>query len=109
MQRFVQTLRLVDDPQSIAAYRRAHDEIWPEITAGIKSVGIETMDIYINGNLLVMIVEMPDDVDFASAMSRLATLPRQQEWEEFVGKWQVCDPGSTSAGKWKPMEQIFAL
>lgn len=109
MQRFVQTLELVDSPESILEYRRIHDEIWPEISRGIRSVGIDRMDLYLLGNRAVMIVEMPDDIDFDSVMSRLATLPRQQEWEEYVGRYQKCEPGSTSAGKWKKMTHIFEL
>lgn len=111
MQRFVQTLELVDDPEMIAAYRKAHSsgEIWPEITAGIKEVGVTRMDIYLEGTRLVMILELPDAVDRDAAFARLATLPRQQEWEEFVGKYQVCNPGDTSAGKWRQMDQIFHL
>ncbi|MBP3589058.1 MAG: L-rhamnose mutarotase, partial [Muribaculaceae bacterium] len=65
MQRFVKTLHLVDDPQAIADYRRAHDEIWPEITDGIRSVGISAMDIYLLGNLAVMMMEAPDGLEVA--------------------------------------------
>ena len=42
------------------------------------------MDIYRDGNRLVMIMQMPDSIDRDAAMERLATLPRQAEWEEFV-------------------------
>ena len=67
------------------------------------------MDIYRDGNRLVMIMQMPDSIDCDAAMERLATLPRQAEWEEFVGQFQQCDPGSTSAGKWRQMNRIFEL
>ena len=109
MQRFVKTLFLVDNPDNIAAYRKAHDEIWPEITAGIKEVGITSMDLYLTGNLAVMIMELPDDVDVDKAMEKLATLPRQAEWEDFVARFQQCLPGQTSAEKWREMEKIFSL
>lgn len=109
MQRFVKILSLVDDPESIAAYRKAHDEIWPEIVAGIHQVGIEVMDIYLNGNTAVMIMEVPDDVDVPYAMSRLATLPRQKEWEEYVSRFQQCLPTDTSDEKWKEMTKVFGL
>lgn len=109
MKSIVQTLRLVDEPEAIAAYRRAHDEIWPVITAGIREVGISRMDLYLDGAAAVMIVEYPDGLDIDAAFARLATLPRQQEWEEYVGQWQLCEPGSTSAGKWKRMEKVFEL
>ncbi len=109
MQRIVQTLELVDTPEAIAEYCRIHENIWPEIADGIRSVGIDRMDIYLYGNTAVMIVETADSTDFDAAMSRLATLPHQTEWEEFVGKYQKCEPGSTSAGKWKRMSRIFEL
>ena len=109
MQRFVNTLKLVDDPEAIARYCEVHDKIWPEIVEGIKSVGIHTMDIYLSGNLAVMIIEIPDDINLDQAMERLATLPRQEEWEEYVARFQECLPNDTSADKWKRMKKIFSL
>ena len=63
MQRFVLTLDLVDDPGLIERYLEAHRNIWPEIPAGIREVGIIGMDIYRDGNRLVMIMQMPDSID----------------------------------------------
>lgn len=110
-QRFCLTLDLVNDPEKIALYRKAHSpqQIWPEIVEGIKSVGITLMDIYMLGTRLFMILELPEGIDRDEAMSRLATLPRQQEWEEYVAQFQQCDPSTTSAGKWQMMERIFTL
>lgn len=109
MKRFVKTLYLRNNPETIAAYRKAHDEIWPEITQGIQEVGISSMDIYLYGNLAVMIMEIPDNVDEDKAMTRLASLPRQAEWEEFVSQFQECRPDDTSADKWHVMEKVFSL
>ena len=50
-----------------------------------------------------------DDFDFEADNARLATLPRQQEWEAYVARFQGCDPDAPSTGKWKRMEQIFQL
>ena len=109
MQRFVLTLDLRDDAEAIERYEEVHRNVWPEITDGIRSVGIERMDIYRLGTRMVMIMEMADGTDRNAAMARLATLPRQAEWEEFVGRFQQCEPGSTSAGKWREMNMIFHL
>lgn len=109
MQQFIQTLDLIDDQRLINEYLETHRNVWPEITQGIRSVGISRMDIYLLGNRMVMLLEMPDDIDFDTAMQKLATLPRQAEWEDYVGRYQQCLPGSTSAGKWKKMTQIFSL
>lgn len=109
MQRFVKTLQLVADPEAIAQYKEVHDNIWPEIVEGIKSVGVATMDLYLTGNMAVMILEVPDEVNVDEAFARLATLPRQAEWEEYVARFQQCLPGDSSADKWKVMDKIFGL
>ncbi len=109
MTRIVQTLDLIDDAELIDFYLKAHQQVWPEVTEGIRSVGITRMDIFREGTRLVMILELADGVDRDEAMAKLATLPRQAEWEEYVGKAQACLPGSSSGAKWRPMDQIFKL
>ena len=111
VKRYVQTLDLKDNPDLIARYMEAHSRYksWPEIRDGIRQVGILEMEIYILGNRLFMIVDTPLDFDWDSAMARLATLPRQQEWEDYVALFQDCLAGSTSAGKWQMMERMFYL
>jgi L-rhamnose mutarotase len=67
------------------------------------------MEIYMLGNQLVMIVDAPVDFNWDEAMSRLATLPRQAEWEAFVAKFQGCSAEARSDEKWQPAERIFRL
>jgi L-rhamnose mutarotase len=111
VKRYCQALELVDDPQLIEEYKHWHSpaHIWPEIPAGIRSVGILDMEIYLIGTKLFMIVETPLDFDWTGAFGRLATLKRQMEWEDFVSKFQVVKPGSASSEKWQLMERIFSL
>ena len=109
--RYVQTLDLKDDPAMIEAYRRCHsaEHHWKEIREGIKAVGILEMEIYILGPRLVMIVDTPLDFDWQTAMSRLATLPRQAEWEDYMAEFQLVKQGLSSAEKWQLMERMFYL
>ncbi len=111
VKRYVQTMDLKDDEQLIAEYRRRHskEESWQEIRDGIKEVGILDMQIFILGTRLVMIVETPLDFDWDSAMAKLATLPRQQEWEDYMAMFQKCKEGATSDEKWQMMERMFYL
>ena len=111
VKRYCQTLDLRDSPELIAEYRKRHSqaEVWPEILAGIHEVGILEMEIYILGTRLFMIVEAPVDFDWDTAMARLNTLPRQQEWEEYMSILQQAAPGMSSAEKWRPMERMFHL
>lgn len=111
VKRYCQTLSLRDNPELIEAYRKAHskEESWPEIRAGIREVGILEMEIYIHRSKLFMIVETPLNFDWDKAMAKLATLPRQAEWEEYVAKFQQCAEGATSDEKWQMMERMFYL
>ena len=109
--RYCQTLSLKNDSALIAEYRKVHSqsEAWPEIRQGIRSIGILEMEMEIFGNQVFMIVETPVDFDWETAMEKLARLPLQEEWENYVSKFQICIPGSTSTQKWKLMERMFYL
>jgi L-rhamnose mutarotase len=109
MKRFCQTLELRDDPELIEKYCEAHAHVWPEIMAGQREVGILDMQIYRLGNRLFMIVDTVDSFDWERDMARLATLPRQAEWEAYVAQFQGCDPSAPSTDKWRLMEKIFEL
>lgn len=111
VKRYCQTMDLRDNPELIVEYRRRHsrEEAWQEILDGIREVGILEMEIYILGTRLFMIVETPLDFDWDAAMACLATLPRQQEWEDYMAMFQQCAEGATSDEKWQMMERMFYL
>lgn len=111
VKRYCQTMDLRDNVELIRKYKEAHDRdhFWDEIKQGIRSVGILEMEIYILGTRLFMIVETPLDFDWDSAMARLATLPRQEEWETYVAQFQQCNENATSDEKWRMMERMFYL
>lgn len=100
-----------NDAALIAEYRKRHSEgkVWPETLAAIREVGILEMEIYILGTNLFMIVETPLDFDWDTAMARMATLPRQAEWEEYMSVFQQAEPGASSAEKWQLMDRMFYL
>lgn len=107
MQRYCQTLTLVDDSELIEKYVEAHAHVWPEVIEGQREVGILDMQIYRHGRLLFMIMDTIDGFDFDRDMARLATLPRQAEWEAYVAKFQGCSANARSDEKWMLMERIF--
>ena len=109
--RFVQTLTLNSDEEARREYIKWHSKEynWKEVREGIREVGILEMEIYILGSMLVMIVDAPHDFDWDKAMARLATLPRQAEWEAFVSRFQGCSSEATSDEKWQMMERMFYL
>jgi len=109
--RYCLTLDLKDDPKLIEEYEQWHqpENVWAEITEGIKKVGILDSEIYRSGTKLFMILTVPADFDFEKRMGTLAGLPRQAEWEEFMSKFQASDPNSSSAEKWVKMKRVFKL
>lgn len=112
VKRYCQTLDLREDnPELIAEYRKTHSKggVWPETLAAIREVGILEMEIYILGTRLFMIVETPLDFDWDTAMARMATMPRQKEWEAYMALFQHADAGASSAEKWQLMDRIFYL
>ena len=109
--RYCQTLDLKDDPVLIAEYVERHSEAkrWHEIVDGIRSVGILEMEIYLINKRLFMIVETAEDFEWDAAFARLATLPRQAEWEAYMSVFQDCQSDAGSAEKWRLMSRIFSL
>ena len=107
MKRYCQTLTLKQDPALVEKYIEVHSHVWPEIIEGQHQVGILSMEIYSLGRQLFMIVETVDDFDWERDMARLASLPRQAEWEAYVSQFQGCHPNATSAEKWQMMDKIF--
>ena len=111
VKRYCQTLNLKDNPELIAEYRKRHSngEVWPETLAAIREVGILEMEIYILGTRLFMIVETPLDFECDTAMARMATLPKQEEWEAYMAVFQQAEAGASSAEKWQLMDRMFYL
>jgi L-rhamnose mutarotase len=109
--RYCKTLTLKDDPNLIAKYVSIHGkgQVWPEITQGMKDVGIIDMEIYILGRCLFMIMETILDFEPEVAMTELANKPRQSEWEAHVSQFQNSSTDAAAEEKWQVMERIYKM
>ncbi len=109
--RYCKTLELRNDPALIDEYKKVHawGKAWPEITRGMKEVGIIDMEIYLWGTRLFMIMDTLPDFDHEQAMSVLAKKPRQAEWEAFVSRFQQTSESASADAKWQLMERIYKL
>ncbi len=109
--RYCKTLQLNADPEFIKKYKKLHavGNAWPEITQGMKDVGIIDMEIYLDGTTLFMIMDTEQNFDYERAMTTLAMLPRQSEWEETVSQFQKTSASSSAKEKWKLIERIYKL
>lgn len=109
--RFCKTMELHNDKALIEAYKKAHARgaAWPEITQGMKEVGILDMEIYLLGTKLFMIMDTVADFDHDKAMAQLAKKPRQSEWEEHMSQFQNTSAEATADQKWQMMELIYKM
>ena len=109
--RFCKTLELKNDPELIEEYKKVHSpqQFCPEITKGMRDVGIVDMEIYLLGTRLFMVMDTIADFNHDQAMNELAAKPRQREWEAFVSRFQKTSSDATAAEKWQLMERIFKL
>lgn len=109
--RFCKTLQIENDPVLIEEYKKLHamGNAWPEITQGMKEVGIIDMEIYISDTTLFMIMDTQENFDHNEAMTKLALLPRQAEWEAVVSVFQKTTASSSAKEKWKLIERIYKM
>lgn len=109
--RYCKALKLEDNSQLIEEYKKVHapEAVWPEITQGMREVGIVDMEIYILGTQLFMIMDTVADFDHDIAMKDLAGKPRQSEWEAYVSRFQKTSANATADEKWQVMERIYKL
>jgi L-rhamnose mutarotase len=107
--RYCLSLDLKNDPALIAEYKRRHEKIWPEITASIRSAGIEDMQIYLLGTRLFMIMDVNLNFSFEAKMKSDAANPKVREWEDLMWKFQQALPQAKPGEKWMLMEKIYDL
>ena len=103
------TLDLKNDPALIAAYKKHHEKIWPEITESIRSSGILDMEIYLRGTRMFMIMEVDERFSFEKKAKADQQNPKVQEWEQLMWKFQQALPETKPGEKWLLMERIFKL
>jgi len=103
------TLDLKGDPELIAEYKRYHKKIWPEITASLKSAGIEDAEIYLLGTRMFMILEVDDRFSFDAKAEADRNNPKVREWDELMWNFQQALPQAKPGEKWLLMERIFKL
>ncbi len=104
--RFVWTLLL--EPYLIDEYKNVHamGMAWPEITANMKSIGVKDMEIYIHKEQVMLIMDTIPDFDLEAIGPEWQKLPREEEWQTYVAKFQKTDPESSIQEKWQDMELI---
>lgn len=106
--RFVWTLLLEDDDELMAEYKNVHSigQAWPQITKNMKQVGVKDMEIYLNSNRAILIMDTCPEFDLEKVGPVWQNLPQENEWQEYVSKFQRINPESSIQEKWLDMNKI---
>lgn len=109
MKCYGRTLCLRADPALVESYKRYHQQVWPEVLAGIREAGITEMRIFLRGNRMFMYCETVDSFDPARDFARANASPKAQEWDRLMRTLQEPAPEAGPDEWWAEMEQVFDL
>lgn len=76
------------------AYERAHAEVWPELVAAQRELGIDHWLIFRHGVELFHVVQCDD---FDGAIAKLSELPVDQRWQTEMARYVVVDDNGPGA------------
>ena len=76
------------------AYEKAHAEVWPELVAAQRELGIDHWLIFRHGVELFHVVQCDD---FEGATSALSQLPIERRWQSEMAKYVVPNELGTGA------------
>jgi L-rhamnose mutarotase len=109
MQSYGLALRLRNDPEVIARYKKEHERAWPEVLARLREVGVREMKIYLLGDRLFMYCETVDGFDPRRDFARTLEDPAYRRWDELMRTMQQRVDEARPDEWWAAMELVFDL
>ncbi|MGM0368669.1 MAG: L-rhamnose mutarotase [Actinomycetota bacterium] len=94
-------------PELKAEYKKAHDEIWPDMAKAIKDAGISNYSIffYKDGTLFAYL----EAEDYGKAMEQLGKTEVNKRWQEHMEKYFVKEDESLLGPEIEMLEEVFHL
>ncbi len=109
MQTYGMTLLLKDEVETVDRYRQYHRQVWPEVIARIRAIGVVEMRIYLLGRRLFMYLETGDGFAPEREFPKLNEDARYREWDELMRSIQQPAPEARAGEWWASMEEVFDL
>ena len=111
MQRLCFALDLKDDPQLIAQYRKWHEPGGPPaaVTQSLREAGITSLEIYLCGNRLFMLLEADETFSMENKARADAANEDVRAWEQLMWKFQQSLPWAREGEKWVLAPRIYDL
>ena len=104
MPRVAFALRIKAD--AIEAYERDHANVWPELLAKLKEVGISDYSIFRRGQDLFLVMHVKN---FDSAWDALADDPVNLRWQADMAKYFEPVPGLQPGERFAMMKEVFYM
>lgn len=104
MERAAFRLRIKAD--AIAAYEQAHREVWPELLAKLKAVGISDYSIFRRGQDLFLVMRV-ENLD--AAWDELAKDPVNLRWQAKMSPYFEPAPDLQPGERFALMKEVFYM
>jgi L-rhamnose mutarotase len=98
--------RLRIRPDAIVAYEESHRQVWPDLLAKLKEVGISDYSIFRRGQDLVLVMRVDD---FDKAWQALDQDPTNLRWQREMAKLFEPVPDLQPCERFAMMKEVFYL
>lgn len=105
MKRFTFVFKI--KPELKAEYKKAHDEIWPDMAAAIQASGIKNYSIYFrkDGTLFAYL----ESEDPQGAFAYISEQEVNGRWQEAMDKYFVKEDSSIIGPEIEELEEVFHI
>ena len=91
---------------AIEGYERDHQNVWPELLAKLKAVGISDYSIFRRGQDLFLVLRVPD---FEAAWRELESDPVNLRWQQAMAKYFEPVPDLQPGERLAVMKEVFYM
>jgi L-rhamnose mutarotase len=98
--------RLRIKPGAAEGYERDHKNVWPELLAKLKEVGISDYSIFRREQDLILVMQV---IDFGAAWQELETDPVNLRWQKEMAKYFEPVPDLQPGERFAMMKEVFYM